>query len=208
MKSSATVPERRSSSVQPLGSAATSRRIGWRKSESMRYSSSDGASVGLDVDRDAEVRPGVVDGVQLVVRVVVRGERVVDDLRAQHPVGLQRHRRLTRGDGSRSMPSVDGVAHTPQPLHLALELGRRVAVHVGVRAHLARVPEVRRLVDALEPRHAAEGLRDEHDDVLRPALALRRRAARVGDARAPEHGAIEPPAVPDPVEVALELSEV
>ena len=85
------------------------------------------------------------------------------------------------------MPSVTASRTRAQPLDLALELGRRVAVHVGVGAHLARVPEVRRLVDALEPRHAVEGLGDEHDDVLRAALALRRRAARVGDARAPEH---------------------
>ena len=64
------------------------------------------------------------------------------------------------------------------------------------------------LVDALEPRHAVEGRRDEHDDVLGPALALRRAPALVGHARAAEQGRLDRPAVGDPAQVALELQPV
>ena len=43
-------------------------------------------------------------------------------------------------------------------------------MHVGAIAHLARVPEAARLVDALEPRHAVEELGDEHHDELAESL--------------------------------------
>ena len=80
--------------------------------------------------------------------------------------------------------SHDGGAATRA---LALELGRRVAVHVGLGAHLGGVPERARLVDALQPRHAVEVLAHEHDDELRAALALMAGAA-AGPPRARRRG--------------------
>ena len=93
-------------------------------------------------------------------------------------------------------------------LALALELGGRVGVHVGGRAHLVGVPQRPGHVHALEPGHAVEVLADEHDHVLGPALALRAGAAQVSDARAAEQRAIERPPVRDPAHIALELAVV
>ena len=84
---------------------------------------------------------------------------------------------------------LDRLAHDPHRPALSLELGRRVAVDVGRGAHLERVPQRPCLIDTLEPRHPLVRRGHEHDDVLGTALALRRRAVLVGDARAAEPGA-------------------
>ena len=99
-------------------------------------------------------------------------------------------------------------AHERQALALALELERRVAVHVGVVAHLGRVPQRAALVDALEPRHAVEPLRHEDDDVLGPALALRRRAERVVGARPAQHRQRQRPAIAHARDVTGQLTLV
>src|SRR3954454_6530896 len=92
--------------------------------------------------------------------------------------------------------------------HLALELARRVAVHVGEVAHLGGVPQAAGLVDALEPRDAVEELRDEDDHELRAALALRAAAEVVVDAGPAEERALEGPAIAHPLNVAVELAPV
>ena len=76
------------------------------------------------------------------------------------------------GSGSSSSPCSAASRTALQLLALALELGWRVAVHVGRRAHLVGVPQRAGLVDALEPRDAVEVLGNQFDDVLDPALAL------------------------------------
>ena len=81
-------------------------------------------------------------------------------------------------------------------------------MHVGVVAHLGRVPQRAALIDALEPRHAVEALGDEDDDVLGAALALRRRAARVVGARPAEQRARQRPAVAHARDVPGQLTLV
>src|SRR5262249_29245336 len=75
-------------------------------------------------------------------------------------------------------------------------------------AHLVGVPQRPGDVDALQPRHAVEVLRDQHDHVLGAALTLRAGATKIGDARPAEQRAIEWPPVRDPPNVALELAVV
>src|SRR3954447_6432123 len=91
---------------------------------------------------------------------------------------------------------------------LALELAGRVAVHVGEVAHLGGVPQAAGLVDALEPRHTVEELRDEDDYELRPALALRAATEVVVDAGSAEERALKGPAIAHPLDVAVELAPV
>src|SRR5690349_7566365 len=91
---------------------------------------------------------------------------------------------------------------------LALELVRRVAVHVSRVAHLGGVPQAAGLVDALEPRHTVEELRDEDDHELGPALALRPAAEVFVDARPSEQRPLEGPATAHPLDVAVELAPV
>ena len=64
------------------------------------------------------------------------------------------------------------------------------------------------LVDALEPRDAVEVLGDEHEHVLVPALALRRRAVEVVDPSAAQQRALDRPAVRHALQIALELPAV
>src|SRR4051794_30653052 len=103
---------------------------------------------------------------------------------------------------------VGGVTDRAEVLAPALELRRRVGVHVGGGAHLVGVPQRARHIHALEPRHAVEVLGDQHDHVLRAALALRARAAQVSDPRAGEQRPIERPSVGDSADVAIELAMV
>src|SRR3954463_5040186 len=102
-------------------------------------------------------------------------------------------------------PAVRGVADRAERDDLALELTRRVAVHVGRIAHLRRVPQAAGLVDALEPRDPVEELRHEDDDELRPALTLRTAADVVVDARPSEQRALKGPAIAHALDVAIEL---
>jgi hypothetical protein len=112
------------------------------------------------------------------------------------------------GPGQQVDAVADGLADDAHPRHPPLELARRVAVHIGAGAHLLGVPEAAGLVDALQPRHAPEGLGHEHDDVLLPALALHPGAADVRDAGAAEQRALQRPAAAHAVDVALELTAV
>src|SRR3954452_20104433 len=105
-------------------------------------------------------------------------------------------------------PGLGGLPHDRQRLALALELRLRVRVDVGGRAHLVRVPQRPGDVDALQPWHAVEVLGNQHDHVLRTALALWAGAAEIGDARAAEQRSIEWPPVRDPPNVSLELAVV
>ena len=107
------------------------------------------------------------------------------------------------------MPVLDRLAHDRgSVVALALELGRRVAVDVGRRAHLEGVPQRAGLVDALEPRHPLVRRGDEDHDELGAALALGRRAPLVGHARAAEQRDLDRPAIADAVQVALQLAPV
>ena len=54
----------------------------------------------------------------------------------------------------------------------------------------------------------SNAVRDEDHDELGAALALRRRAPLVGDARAAEHGDVDLPAVVDALQVPLKLAPV
>ena len=113
--------------------------------------------------------------------------------------------------GSRQLDAVLGrpARTTGSDVALALELARRVAVDVGRRAHLGRVPQAARLVDALEPRHAGEELRD------RGSRRTRCRARAAGgaplassDAGAAEQHALQRPATVDALDVARQLALV
>ena len=102
--------------------------------------------------------------------------------------GWSRSARSAGGGQGEQVEAVLGrLAHCSQRHALALELG--AACSSGRRrrvAHLESVPQRAGLVDPLEPRHPVERLGDEHDDVFGAALALRGRAALVGDAGATE----------------------
>jgi hypothetical protein len=112
------------------------------------------------------------------------------------------------GIGQQVDAVVDRIPHPRERDALALELVRRVAMDVRRLAHLEPVPQRTGVVDALEPRHALERVRDEDHDELGAALALRRRPVLVGDACAAEHGGVDLPAVADALQVALELAPV
>src|SRR3954467_14031680 len=105
-------------------------------------------------------------------------------------------------------PALRRAADGREDTDLAVELVGRVAVHVGRVAHLGRIPQAARLVDALEPRHAGEELRHQHDDELLTALALWPAAEVVVDPGAAEQGALERPAIAHPLHVAVELAPV
>ena len=93
------------------------------------------------------------------------------------------------GLGQQLEPALGGLAHDRQLVELALELRRRVAVHVGGAAHLVGIPQAPAHVHALQPGHAVEELGHEDDDELRSALALRPGAAQVRHAGAAEQRA-------------------
>src|SRR3954454_17413315 len=105
-------------------------------------------------------------------------------------------------------PALRRAADGREDADLAAELVGRVAVHVGRVAHLGGVPQAAGLVDALGPRHAGEELRDEHDDELRPALALGAEPALVVHAGAAEQRPLERPPVRDALDVAVQLPPV
>src|SRR3954465_13180500 len=102
---------------------------------------------------------------------------------------------LRRGLRPQLGPFAGREPHGVELVALALELGGRVRVDVRGRAHLVGVPQRARAVDALQPRHAVEVVRDEYHHVLGPPLALRRGAPRVGYPRAAEQRALDRPAV-------------
>ena len=99
---------------------------------------------------------------------------------------------------SRSSPCSVASRTARSVTPLSLELVGRVAVDVGRGAHLQAVPQRTGVVDALQPRHPLVAGRDQHDDELGTALALRRRAVLVGDARAAEERHLDRPAIARP----------
>src|SRR3954454_19566859 len=119
-----------------------------------------------------------------------------------------RNSATSRGLRDEVDPALRRAADGREDADLAVELLGRVAVHVGRVAHLGGVPQAPGLVDALEPRHPGEELRDEHHDELRPALALGAEPALVVHARTAEQRALERPPVRDPLHVAVELAPV